>query len=50
MKKTLACSVCISCFSTIPFAVGRLIVFVLNVTVVLKGNAQVTTCNHCAIF
>jgi hypothetical protein len=39
MKKTSSCSMCISCFSAIPFAVGRSIVFVLNVVVVLGGNA-----------
>jgi hypothetical protein len=26
MKKTSACSMCISCFSVVPFAVGRSIV------------------------
>jgi hypothetical protein len=45
MKKTSACSMCISCFSVVPFEVGRSIVFVLNVAVVLGGNAQVTTWN-----
>jgi hypothetical protein len=37
---------CISCFSAVPFAVGRSIVFVLDVAVVLGGNARVTTWNR----
>jgi hypothetical protein len=32
------------------FVVGRSIVFVLNVAVVLRGNARVTTCNCCVAF
>jgi hypothetical protein len=50
MKKTSACSVCISCFSVVPFAVGRSIVLVLNVAVLLRGNAQVTTWNCLVAF
>jgi hypothetical protein len=50
MKKTSAYSVCISCFYAVPFAVGRSIAFVLNVVVVLRGNARVTTCNCCVAF